>query len=88
MLVALTPARALIGGQSPTGFPSDAWQASTTKRISGVGWPLALVALAWNGALGVALRRREASAELRRRTARAVTPPRLARRSVLGTILD
>ena len=75
LLVAMTPARALVGGHTPNGFPTEAWQASTNWRMAGVGWPLVLLALAWNGALGVALRRREASAELRRRTARAVTPP-------------
>jgi hypothetical protein len=54
-------------------------RAGALTEMSIVGWLVLGVALAWNTVLGVSLRRREASAELRKRTARAMdyrTTPR------------
>ena len=54
------------------------WRARTALILSSVGWALTVVAAVWNGVLGVALRRRTAIQELKRRTHRVRdyrTPP-------------
>lgn len=59
-----------------------AWRVKTVEILSLVGWVLTLVAALWNGVLGVALRRRTAIQELKRRTDRVRdyrTPPSLPR---------
>ena len=58
------------------------WRVKTVEILSLVGWVLALVAALWNGVLAVALRRRTAIQELKRRTDRVRdyrTPPSLPR---------
>jgi hypothetical protein len=55
-----------------------AWRVRTVEILSLVGWLLTVVAALWNGVLGVALRRRTAIQELKRRTDRVRdyrTPP-------------
>jgi hypothetical protein len=54
------------------------WRARTLGVMSTVGWLLTVVATLWIGVLGVALRRRNAIQELKRRTDRVRdyrTPP-------------
>jgi hypothetical protein len=54
------------------------WRMHTLGVLSSIGWALAAVAAVWNGVLGVALRRRTAIQELKRRTDRVRdyrTPP-------------
>jgi hypothetical protein len=54
------------------------WRVKTMEILSLVGWVLTVVAALWNGVLGVALRRRTAIQELKRRTDRVRdyrTPP-------------
>lgn len=54
------------------------WRARTALILSTVGWVLTVVAAIWNGVLGIALRRRTAIQELKRRTDRVRdyrTPP-------------
>jgi predicted PurR-regulated permease PerM len=54
------------------------WRERTATILSIVGWVLAIFAAVWNGVLGVALRRRTAIQELKRRTDRVRdyrTPP-------------
>lgn len=55
-----------------------AWRVRTVEILSVVGWLLTVTAAIWNGVLGVALRRRTAIQELKRRTDRVRdyrTPP-------------
>ena len=57
---------------------TTAWRMHTIGVLSAIGWVLATVAAVWNGVLGVALRRRTAIQELKRRTDRVRdyrTPP-------------
>ena len=59
-------------------YATMAWRARTVGILSVIGWVLATVAALWNGVLGVALRRRTAIQELKRRTDRVRdyrTPP-------------
>ncbi len=59
-------------------YATMAWRIRTVKVLSSIGWVLAVVAAVWNGVLGVALRRRTAIKELKRRTDRVrdnLTPP-------------
>ena len=54
------------------------WRVRTAQILSTVGWLLTAVAAVWNGVLGIALRRRTAIQELKRRTDRVRdyrTPP-------------
>jgi hypothetical protein len=54
------------------------WRVKTVEILSLIGWILTIVAAVWNGVLGVALRRRTAIQELKRRTDRVRdyrTPP-------------
>jgi hypothetical protein len=54
------------------------WRVKTVEILSLVGWVLTVVSALWNGVLGVALRRRTAIQELKRRTDRVRdyrTPP-------------
>jgi hypothetical protein len=58
------------------------WRVKTVEILSLVGWVLTVVAALWNGVLGVALRRRTAIQELKRRTDRVRdyrTPPSSSR---------
>jgi len=54
----------------PPDYATMAWRVRTVEILSGIGWVLAAVAAIWNGVLGVALRRRTAIQELKRRTDR------------------
>ncbi|MDQ2931862.1 MAG: hypothetical protein M3Y05_13755, partial [Gemmatimonadota bacterium] len=57
---------------------TSAWRVRTVEILSLVGWLLTILAAIWNGVLGVALRRRKAIQELKRRTDRVRdyrTPP-------------
>lgn len=57
---------------------TSAWRVRTVEILSVVGWILTILAAIWNGVLGVALRRRTAIQELKRRTDRVRdyrTPP-------------
>jgi hypothetical protein len=59
-------------------YARESWRARTALILSIVGWVLTVVAAVWNGVLGVALRRRTAIQELKRRTDRVRdyrTPP-------------
>ncbi len=59
-------------------YATMAWRVRTVEILSLVGWVLTVVAALWNGVLGVALRRRTAIQELKRRTDRVRdyrTPP-------------
>lgn len=59
-------------------YATTAWRMRTVEILSAVGWVLTVVAAVWNGVLGVALRRRTAIQELKRRTDRVRdyrTPP-------------
>ncbi|MEO8879801.1 MAG: hypothetical protein ABI446_05345 [Gemmatimonadaceae bacterium] len=59
-------------------YATPAWRIRTVEILSTVGWVLTIVAAIWNGVLGVALRRRTAIVELKRRTDRVRdyrTPP-------------
>ena len=59
-------------------FATPAWRGRTLQVMSIVGWLLTATAAVWNGVLGVALRRRTAIQELKRRTDRVRdyrTPP-------------
>lgn len=59
-------------------YATMAWRLRTVWILSAFGWVLATVAALWNGVLGVALRRRTAIQELKRRTDRVRdyrTPP-------------
>jgi hypothetical protein len=59
-------------------YATTAWRVRTVEILSLVGWLLTVVAALWNGVLGVALRRRTAIQELKRRTDRVRdyrTPP-------------
>ena len=59
-------------------YATMAWRLRTVWILSAFGWVLAAVAALWNGVLGVALRRRTAIQELKRRTDRVRdyrTPP-------------
>jgi hypothetical protein len=59
-------------------YATMAWRVKTAETLSLIGWVLTLVAAVWNGVLGVALRRRTAIQELKRRTDRVRdyrTPP-------------
>jgi hypothetical protein len=59
-------------------YATMAWRIRTGGILSLFGWGLAVVAALWNGVLGVALRRRTAIQELKRRTDRVRdyrTPP-------------
>ncbi|HJR43189.1 MAG TPA: hypothetical protein VJ812_13945 [Gemmatimonadaceae bacterium] len=56
----------------PTGFTTAPWQLRTLLLMSLTAWVLLGIAAAWNGSLSVAQRRRTATAELRRRTERAL----------------
>ena len=63
-------------------YATMAWRVRTVEVLSLVGWVLTLVAALWNGVLAVALRRRTAIQELKRRTDRVRdyrTPPSLPR---------
>jgi hypothetical protein len=51
-------------------YATLAWRTRTVGILSVIGWVLAAVAALWNGVLGVALRRRTAIQELKRRTDR------------------
>lgn len=51
-------------------YATMAWRTRTVGILSVIGWVLAAVAALWNGVLGVALRRRTAIQELKRRTDR------------------
>lgn len=51
-------------------YATMAWRTRTVGILSVMGWVLAAVAALWNGVLGVALRRRTAIQELKRRTDR------------------
>jgi hypothetical protein len=53
-------------------FTSAPWQLRTLLLMSLTAWVLLGIAAAWNGSLSVAQRRRTATAELRRRTERAL----------------
>jgi hypothetical protein len=54
----------------PPEFATMAWRVRTVKILSSIGWLFTAVAAVWNGVLGVALRRRTAIQELKRRTDR------------------
>ena len=59
-------------------YATMAWRIRTVGILSSIGWLLAAAAALWNGVLGVALRRRTAIQELKRRTDRVRdyrTPP-------------
>jgi hypothetical protein len=59
-------------------YATPPWRAQTLTVMSTVGWLLTAVAALWTGVLGVALRRRNAIQELKRRTDRVRdyrTPP-------------
>ena len=63
-------------------YATMAWRVRTVEVLSLVGWVLTLVAALWTGVLAVALRRRTAIQELKRRTDRVRdyrTPPSLPR---------
>jgi hypothetical protein len=51
-------------------YATMAWRGRTLWILSSIGWVLTVVAAVWNGVLGVALRRRTAIQELKRRTDR------------------
>jgi hypothetical protein len=51
-------------------YATMAWRGRTLWTLSSIGWVLTIVAAVWNGVLGVALRRRTAIQELKRRTDR------------------
>ena len=59
-------------------YATTPWRVRTLEIMSLIGWLLTAVAALWNGVLGVALRRRTAIQELKRRTDRVRdyrTPP-------------
>lgn len=59
-------------------YATATWRMRTLGILSLIGWVLVAVAAVWNGVLGVALRRRTAIQELKRRTDRVRdyrTPP-------------
>ncbi|MEP7088305.1 MAG: hypothetical protein ABI884_13455 [Gemmatimonadota bacterium] len=59
-------------------YATMSWRVRTVEVLSLIGWLLTVVAALWNGVLGVALRRRTAIQELKRRTDRVRdyrTPP-------------
>ncbi|MBA2683510.1 MAG: hypothetical protein H0U66_03335 [Gemmatimonadaceae bacterium] len=59
-------------------YATMSWRVRTVQVLSLIGWLLTVVAALWNGVLGVALRRRTAIQELKRRTDRVRdyrTPP-------------
>jgi hypothetical protein len=59
------------GGAAPAPeYSTSAWRRETVVILSLAAWPLAAFAAIWNAVLGVALRRRTAIQELKRRTDR------------------
>lgn len=72
LLVTVTGASELWRSWLPSGFQSGPWQLRTLLLMSLTAWTLLALAALWNGTLGAADRRRTATAELRRRTERAL----------------
>jgi uncharacterized membrane protein YtjA (UPF0391 family) len=78
LLVSFIASRRAGGAQPLPEYATMAWRVRTVGTLSLVGWLLATCAALWNGVLGVALRRRTAIQELKRRTDRVRdyrTPP-------------
>ena len=72
LLWSVTGVDELMGSWAPAGFTSAPWQLRTLLLMSLTAWVLLGIAAAWNGTLSIAHRRRTATAELRRRTERAL----------------
>ncbi|HJU91077.1 MAG TPA: hypothetical protein VJ672_16950 [Gemmatimonadaceae bacterium] len=72
LLWSVTGVEELLGRWAPVGFTTAPWQLRTLLLMSLTAWVLLGIAAAWNGTLSVAQRRRTATAELRRRTERAL----------------
>lgn len=72
LLLASTRASVLVASLFPPDFTTPAWRLSKFIEASVLAWAVLAVAGFWNATMGVALRRRVASAELRRRTERVM----------------
>jgi hypothetical protein len=72
LIVSLTPLRGVFASLVSPEYFSGPWQLRTLLLLSLGAWLLLGIAAAWNGTLSVASRRRAATAELRRRTERAL----------------
>jgi hypothetical protein len=77
-LISFIEARRTLGAAEIPDYATGAWRLRTVGLLSLVAWLLTACAAVWNSVLGVALRRRTAITELKRRTDRVRdyrTPP-------------